>query len=79
MDASTAEAFAEEWVAAWNARDLDRILAHYAPDIVFRAPDGREASWTGPVLVTGATRIELAEPGTWEVDATGRATFRPGG
>lgn len=30
-------AFAQEWEAAWNAHDLDRILAHYAPDIVFRS------------------------------------------
>lgn len=30
-------AFAEEWEAAWNAHDLDRILAHYAPDVVFRS------------------------------------------
>lgn len=31
-------AFAEEWIAAWNAHDLDRILSHYAEDIVFRSP-----------------------------------------
>ena len=31
-------AFANEWLAAWNARDLDRILSHYAPDIVFLSP-----------------------------------------
>jgi hypothetical protein len=22
--------FAEDWIAAWNAHDLQRILAHYA-------------------------------------------------
>jgi hypothetical protein len=32
------QAFAEEWVAAWNNHDLDRILAHYAADIVFLSP-----------------------------------------
>jgi hypothetical protein len=30
--------FAEAWVEAWNARDLERILSHYATDIVFLSP-----------------------------------------
>ena len=29
------QAFAEAWIAAWNAHDLDVILSHYAEDIVF--------------------------------------------
>jgi ketosteroid isomerase-like protein len=33
-----AEHFAREWVANWNARDLDAVLAHYAPHVVFRSP-----------------------------------------
>jgi ketosteroid isomerase-like protein len=32
------KAFAAEWVAAWNARDLDRILSHYADDIELVSP-----------------------------------------
>ncbi|WP_299608195.1 nuclear transport factor 2 family protein [uncultured Tateyamaria sp.] len=31
------DAFAIEWEAAWNAHDLNRILAHYAEDVVFRS------------------------------------------
>ncbi|MEL6807298.1 MAG: nuclear transport factor 2 family protein [Pseudomonadota bacterium] len=31
------DAFAEAWEAAWNSHDLDRILAHYSSDIVFRS------------------------------------------
>jgi len=31
-------AFAQQWVDEWNSLDLDRILAHYAPDVVFRSP-----------------------------------------
>jgi ketosteroid isomerase-like protein len=31
-------AFAAEWAAGWNSHDLDRVLAHYAPDVVFRSP-----------------------------------------
>ncbi|HKQ06398.1 MAG TPA: nuclear transport factor 2 family protein [Blastocatellia bacterium] len=30
--------FAEEWIAAWNSHDLDRILSHYAADVVFTSP-----------------------------------------
>jgi hypothetical protein len=33
----TAE-FASEWIDAWNARDLDRILKHYAREIQFTSP-----------------------------------------
>ena len=32
------QAFAEEWIAAWNAHDLDRILSHYARDAVVTTP-----------------------------------------
>ena len=56
MDASTAEAFAEEWVAAWNARDLDRILAHYAPDIVFLSPVAKKRLGNGRVSGIEALR-----------------------
>lgn len=34
----TAGEFAEAWLAAWNSHDLDRILAHYAEEVVFRSP-----------------------------------------
>ncbi len=37
MTAAEARAFAEAWREAWNSHDLDRILAHYAQDIVFRS------------------------------------------
>jgi hypothetical protein len=38
LDRVFAERFAEDWVAGWNARDLDAILAHYDPRVVFRSP-----------------------------------------
>jgi hypothetical protein len=43
-------ALAEDWIEAWNSRDLDRILDHYAADVEFEAntvvrrwqkPDGK--------------------------------------
>lgn len=32
------QAFAAEWIAAWNAHDLDRILDHYADDFEITTP-----------------------------------------
>jgi ketosteroid isomerase-like protein len=37
MDDPAARRLAEEWVAAWNARDLDRVLSHYADDLEMRS------------------------------------------
>lgn len=33
-----AKRFADDWVAAWNAHDLDKILSHYAEDVEFASP-----------------------------------------
>lgn len=41
MSAATPEqagAFANHWIAAWNAHDLDRVLAHYADGFEVRSP-----------------------------------------
>lgn len=32
MDKAFAEHFATDWIASWNAHDLERILSHYAED-----------------------------------------------
>jgi ketosteroid isomerase-like protein len=38
IDYDFARRFAEEWIAAWNAHDLDRILAHYDDDFEMASP-----------------------------------------
>jgi hypothetical protein len=38
LDRQWAEGFAADWIAVWNRRDLDAILAHYADDVVFHSP-----------------------------------------
>jgi len=38
MDAEFALNFADEWVAGWNSHDLERILTHYADDVMFSSP-----------------------------------------
>lgn len=44
------QSLVDDWIDAWNARDLDRIMGHYADSVVFEAntvvrrwdrPDGR--------------------------------------
>jgi hypothetical protein len=38
MKQETADQLAREWYAAWNAHELDEILAHYADDVEFISP-----------------------------------------
>ena len=33
-----AAAFANDWIQAWNAHDLDKIMEHYSDTIVFESP-----------------------------------------
>lgn len=33
-----AHEYARDWIAAWNSRDLDSILSHYADDVVLVSP-----------------------------------------
>jgi len=38
MTQNEADAFAASWLSAWNSHDLDRIMRHYAEDVVFTSP-----------------------------------------
>ena len=38
MTMQQAQHIAQEWIDAWNAHDLDAIMAHYADDIEFWSP-----------------------------------------
>src|SRR5688500_11612592 len=38
ISAEQVRRLAEDWVAAWNDHDLDRILAHYAEGVEFTSP-----------------------------------------
>jgi hypothetical protein len=33
-----ARGIAEDWCGAWNHRDLDAVMAHYAEDVAFSSP-----------------------------------------
>jgi ketosteroid isomerase-like protein len=56
MDAAAARAFAEEWIGAWNSHDLERIVAHYAPEIVFLSPQAEKRVGNGRVAGIAALR-----------------------
>ena len=38
MDKAFAEHFAADWIGSWNARDLRRVLSHYADDFEMSSP-----------------------------------------
>jgi hypothetical protein len=38
IDTEFARAFAADWVAAWNARDLEAVLSHYTDDFEMSSP-----------------------------------------
>jgi hypothetical protein len=38
MTRAEAERFAREWAAAWNRRDREAVLAHFAADVRFASP-----------------------------------------
>src|SRR5262245_47439358 len=38
MERSDAERLATEWVDAWNARQVEDVLAHYADDVTVVSP-----------------------------------------
>jgi len=38
MERITAERFAEQWITAWNNRDIEAIMECYADDIDFNSP-----------------------------------------
>lgn len=49
-------AFSEDWEAAWNSHDLDRILAHYSPDVIFRSQKAMRLVGRGQLFGRDALR-----------------------
>ncbi|MGH1421971.1 MAG: nuclear transport factor 2 family protein [Hyphomonas sp.] len=57
MNRAEADEFAQDWLEAWNDRDLDAILAHYSDGVVFHSPRISEVLDTGAVSVTGKSKL----------------------
>jgi len=49
--------FAKEWVAAWNAHDLPRILAHYRDDFVMSSPIIAQIAGEPSGVLTGKAAV----------------------
>ena len=59
LDVARARALAEEWIAAWNAHDLDRILSHYADDFEMTSPHIVERMGEPSGRLRGKTSIRI--------------------
>jgi len=44
---------ADHWIQAWNEHDLERILAHYADDVVFSSPFIQKVGMSSSGTVSG--------------------------
>jgi hypothetical protein len=58
LTSAEADALARDWIEAWNDHDLERIIAHYADDVVFSSPFVRKigASPSGAIVGRAALR-----------------------
>ena len=80
--------WAEQWVADWNARDLDAVLAHFDEEVVFTSPRalalvgvptvrGKPALrdyWTRALAAIGSLRFTLRRI-SWDPDTSELAIF----
>lgn len=63
MDSSQLAAFAERFLSAWNSQDVERVVACYSPDVVYRDPNTR-----GEVRGADALRRYLTKLfSTWQM------------
>ena len=67
MDRDLVERFALEWVAAWNRKDVEAVLAHFTDEAAFTSP--LAAATVGTATVAGKDALRAY----WQA-AVGRAT-----
>ncbi len=49
-DGSSAQAFARAWIEAWNRRDIDAVVSHYAAGGRFTSPVAHERMGTATIV-----------------------------
>lgn len=54
---AVAWAFAREWIDAWNARDLDRVLRHDCDDFTFTSPLASSMGYGAGGVLTGKSAV----------------------
>src|SRR3954471_1712900 len=57
IDREFALAFANDWIAAWNGGDLERIFSHYADDFEMRSPLIAERGFSPTGVLRGKDAI----------------------
>ena len=62
MEMAFAEQFAADWIDAWNAHDLDRVMSHYADDFEMSSPVIIEVA----SVPSGTLRGKAAVGAYWE-------------
>src|SRR5579863_4666674 len=55
-DAEAAE-FARHWEAAWNRRDVEAVLAHFAEDVVFTSPVAQQIGFARSGIIQGKSEL----------------------
>lgn len=63
MDTAAAHQLAQQWVDAWNAHDLDGVLAHFADDAEFASPVAAQLL----PETEGTLRGKAAIRGYWQI------------
>jgi ketosteroid isomerase-like protein len=51
MTPEAAASFAQDWIAAWSCKDVEAVLAHFAPGVRFTSP--RAPATVGTATVVG--------------------------
>ena len=52
-----AQKFAQEWVEAWNAHDIERVLSHYTDDFEMNSPFIVEFAGEPSGMLNGKTQV----------------------
>jgi SnoaL-like domain len=60
LSEAQADAFAHDWAAAWNSRDVDLIVDHYRPDIQYYSPFAGQLGASTPLSGRGGLRRYVA-------------------
>lgn len=51
------ESYADEWARAWNAHDIEAVLAHFRDDVVFTSPVAARVVPESRGVVRGKTAL----------------------
>jgi hypothetical protein len=74
VDHADAVAFADGWVKAWNSHDLEKVLSHFADNVVFTSPVAAQFLDDSDGVIRG--RLRCGRTGPRDFDASPTCTSR---